>query len=87
MKAKKVQLPLIIIVSYLIKKERELSFCIYQQLKSGLVCQNWVGNCSACPPPTRFLRPCVCFGDHEKKDEILLTCTFVQHLVVMERVL
>ena len=45
-KAKKVQLPLIIIVSYLIKKERELRdtvrFCIYQQLKSGLVCQNWV---------------------------------------------
>jgi hypothetical protein len=42
----KVQLPRIIIVSYLIKKERELRdtvrFCIYQQLKSGLVCQNWV---------------------------------------------
>ena len=54
-KSERVQLPLIIIGSYLIKKERELRhtvcFCIYQQLKSGLVCQNWVINCSACPPP------------------------------------
>ena len=40
-KSERVQLPLIIIGSYLIKKERELRhtvyFCIYQQLKFGLV--------------------------------------------------